>query len=119
MAGVLGNMLPTSSQGNTSGMYIADSKADANFDIAYSCISKATNFLNLLCRELGHAVSLAKMWCVDAAVLLVHIMHVISMGAYKKMCWITTGRIVTLMTDEHSFRDWSMCEFPCNTVGTM
>lgn len=68
--------------------------------------------------KLGTSIKRSFASCLFAPLFIRHITHVVSVGANKKVTWVDTRRVVTVMTTRQSIRNWSsiMRQLPCNSV---
>lgn len=54
---------------------------------------------------------------ISSSPFFLRILHIIVLCSDKKMIWINARRIITLMADKFSFRDWPICLLVINTMG--
>lgn len=78
---------------------------------------KATNFKDLFIGIFRKWMSFAFSIAYAMSSFLSHILHIITSCSYEKMFRIYASRIVALMTDKHSFWNFTKRQFPRNSLG--
>lgn len=73
---------------------------------------QTTYFNNFCFGKLGLVMSLAKKSWAWMSSLFAHILEVIFLRSEKKMIRITAGRIIAMMADVYTFRNWATKKFP-------
>lgn len=98
----LQNVCPTFAMDNATSMNVTDTELSTKLLETDAILCKASDFEHLRFGKFRHAMRLAKVRSVYAAVFLVHIAHVVGMRSCEQMRRIAAHRIVTRVAGKHA-----------------
>lgn len=111
-------MIPTYSCCNSPGVNVADIKATSDFCIAHAGICKTANFSDCISREFRHSVLFSILRRIYTMPFVVHVVHIIRVCTKKQVGWITTNRIIAMVTNKQAFWNRAISQLISNMTCT-
>lgn len=112
-------MTPSLPCDDSSDIHMANAESSSEFSSTQSFACEIENINNLNFCKFRRRGSLPAQRASCCAPLARHIRHIVGLRPNKQMIWIAAGSHVALVTDVHSFRDFSAVKRPRNPVRWM
>lgn len=112
MAAYASDVSPSLAMDDVAHGLMAYSELPSNASCRSAHCPEFPNFADFFSRQFCHAVFFANV----PATLFLHIVHVVLMAAKEKVRWFYAGWIITMMTNEERFIEYSIGELVGYTV---